>query len=297
VASGSGSTYGSIIEYEPGAIPVVSVVGLDDLKCALRYILRRAATDDSSDAVLVAGWPGSAKTSLTLNVIGLETAAGTSWRYVGVACHKLILGGHDHAQAELNNIVSRIRGSNDPTVLLLDEIDGIGELRRRGSTINEMTRTSMALLQDREVLRKAVIIGVTNYPNLLDEAVRQQFDHRLYIAPPDEETARAIIRSYGLDDTLAADVARHLFRQAEQLSGFFSGRALVNGCLKVRQLLQGNAFAGRSADDIANDISMYANLSPKELFEEYESEYKEFIRAARGQERQLSEAFRIRWGV
>ena len=91
-----------------------------------------------------------------------------------------------------------------PSVVFIDEVDSL--LCQRSSDENEATRrikTEFMVQLDganTNLDARVVIIGATNRPEELDEAVRRRFVKRLYIPLPDELSRRALL------ETLLADV-------------------------------------------------------------------------------------------
>lgn len=79
-----------------------------------------------------------------------------------------------------------------PAVVFIDEIDSL--LCQRSADENEATRrmkTEFLVQLDgagTDLDARVVIVGATNRPEELDEAVRRRFVKRLYIPLPDEES-------------------------------------------------------------------------------------------------------------
>jgi fidgetin-like protein 1 len=113
----------------------------------------------------------------------------------------------------------------EPAVIFIDEIDSL--LCQRSSDENEATRrmkTEFMVQFDgtnTNLQARVIIIGATNRPEELDEAVRRRFVKRLYIPLPDEESR------YGLITGLISQVTHNLtnaeIQQLVDLTDGYSG--------------------------------------------------------------------------
>jgi len=86
-----------------------------------------------------------------------------------------------------------------PSVVFIDEVDSL--LSQRSSDENEATRrikTEFMVQLDGANTKadsRVVIIGATNRPEELDEAVRRRFVKRIYIPLPDSDSRLALFRT------------------------------------------------------------------------------------------------------
>lgn len=115
-----------------------------------------------------------------------------------------------------------------PSVVFIDEIDSL--LCQRSSDENEATRrmkTEFLVQLDgahTDLGARVVIVGATNRPEELDEAVRRRFVKRLYIPLPDEESRKQLLNTllqkvaHKLSDSDIAEVVI----QTKGYSGIFS---------------------------------------------------------------------------
>lgn len=83
-------------------------------------------------------------------------------------------------------------------VLLLDELDAIGKRRGDDSDVGELKRLVTVLLQqiDDWPASAGLILGATNHPELLDQAVWRRFDVDVTFHQPDNSLREAAIRRY-----------------------------------------------------------------------------------------------------
>jgi len=140
--------------------------------------------------VLFVGPPGSGKTmtaealakqlKLPLYVIRLETLIT---RFMGETAAKLRL---------IFDETSRKRG-----VYLFDEFDAVGGNRAATNDVAEMRRVLNSFLQFMEEKNStdSIIVGATNYPDLLDRALLRRFDSVLEFQPPTPDQIKSIIKA------------------------------------------------------------------------------------------------------
>lgn len=141
--------------------------------------------------VLFVGPPGSGKTMtaealagemhLPLFVIRLESLIT---RFMGDTAAKLRL---------VFDETLRRRG-----VYLFDEFDAIGGHRKATNDVAEMRRVLNSFLQlmEQPNATDSVLLGATNYPELLDRALVRRFDLVLEFEKPSDEQVKALIRKY-----------------------------------------------------------------------------------------------------
>lgn len=143
-----------------------------------------------SRRLLFIGPPGSGKTmtaealagalKLPLFVIRLEALIT---RFMGETAAKLRLVFDETAKRR--------------AVYLFDEFDAVGGHRGATNDVAEMRRVLNSFLQFMEEpnATDSVIVGATNYPDLLDRALLRRFDLVLGFEAPDDEQIKAIVKS------------------------------------------------------------------------------------------------------
>lgn len=115
--------------------------------------------------------------------------------------------------------------ANQPAVVFIDEVDSL--LSRRSENEHESSRrlkTEFLVFLDGAGTgddERILIIGATNRPQELDEAVRRRFTKRLYISLPNEEARRDIITHHlrSLEHELREEDIDQLARDTDGFSG------------------------------------------------------------------------------
>ena len=119
-----------------------------------------------------------------------------------------------------------------PCIVFLDEIDSIAP--RRGSlgdsgVTERMVNQLLTSLDGIETLQGVVVIGATNRPDIVDNALVRsgRFDKMIYIPPPDRESRLKIFEVHTKNMPLSRDV--NLEELADKTDGYV-GADLENLC-------------------------------------------------------------------
>lgn len=167
--------------------------------------------------VLLFGPPGTGKT-----LIGKAIAHQSGATFFSISASSLMSKWIGEGEKTVKALFA-VAAFRQPSVIFVDEVDSL--LCQRSSDENEATRrmkTEFMVQLDGASTNadaRVIIIGATNRPEELDEAVRRRFVKRIYIPLPDEESRAELL------DTLLKDVRHgldqsHLQRLVEQTDGF-----------------------------------------------------------------------------
>lgn len=113
-----------------------------------------------------------------------------------------------------------------PCVLLLDELDALGKKRGSPLDVGELDRIVISLLQELEHSKPAgLVIGTTNLPTHLDNALWRRFDLDLSFRAPGKVVLARFVRNTAEQKrvTLPADVVRN----ASKAPSFAAAESLV----------------------------------------------------------------------
>ena len=159
---------------------------------------------DPPRGVLLHGPPGTGKTLLARAV---SHEAEATFLYVG---GPEIMGPyHGESEKHLREVFERA-AAQAPAIIFLDEIDSIAPKRElvRGEIERRVVAQLLALMDGLEPRRGVIVIGATNLPDALDEALRRpgRFDREIAVGVPDARGRREVIAIHTRAMPLAPDV-------------------------------------------------------------------------------------------
>jgi len=178
-------------------------------------LFRAGVLAEGTRGVLLFGPPGTGKTLLAR---ALASEAGASFLHITQS----VIKSKWYGEAEKNaNAVFTLARKRSPCIIFIDEVDAL--MSDRGDTsahnnnvLNEMMQEWDGLIQD----DKVVVLGATNRPYSLDEAVLRRFPRRLLVDLPSEEGRVAILTLQLKDNVLESSVdLEEVSRRAPGFSG------------------------------------------------------------------------------
>ncbi len=214
-------------------ISIDKVKGIDEILPDIKEVIELLKTKNQVNnlggrtpkAMLFDGAPGVGKTLLA-KVIAKETG------YNCIVVNGSSFAGQLQGQGTENikNLFKKAR-ENQPCIIFMDEIDGVG--RKRGQSFNgeDSDRTLNQLLVEMDGFstenENIFIIGATNFPERLDQALTRagRFDRHITIPLPNFKGRMDILNLYLSKVKSAEDI--NLESIAHHTSGF-SGAALEN---------------------------------------------------------------------
>ncbi|KTW25638.1 hypothetical protein T552_03498 [Pneumocystis carinii B80] len=139
--------------------------------------------------VLLYGPPGTGKTML-LRAIASETKA-----YVELVNGPSVIGKYlGETEANLCKIFENAK-KNQPSIVFIDEIDAIAPKRGEDTVERRIVATLLTLMDGMNSSGQIVVVGATNRPNTLDEALRRpgRFEKEIEIGVPDVDARLEIL--------------------------------------------------------------------------------------------------------
>ena len=217
--------------------------------------------------VLLYGPPGTGKTLLAK---ALATQGKTTFFNVSATTFASKWRGESEKLVRLLFEMARFYA---PSTIFIDEVDSVGTKRSDGD--NEATRRVMAEmlvqmdgvsgvndneeLSNEELKKKIVmVLGATNHPWDLDDALRRRFEKRVYIPLPNSVGRREMFRINLKEIKTASDVN---FDELVKQTDGYSGADIANVCreaalMPMRRNLKANK--GRDIEELVDDPSFRA---------------------------------------
>ena len=120
---------------------------------------------------------------------------------VNVGAEHFISSGLGDSEKNVARLFKAVEEYGKPCLVFLDEIDSIGGARRdtsgdMGGAVGAMNSTLTVILRKIESF-DGVLIGATNRPNSLDQALWRRFGMQIEVALPDDDARWAILKRYG----------------------------------------------------------------------------------------------------
>ena len=167
---------------------------------------------------LLFGPPGTGKTLLA-KAVARESEAN----FISARSSDLLSKWYGESEQQVARLFQRAR-QVAPTVIFIDELDSLAPARGSGlgepAVTERVVNTILAEMDGLEELQGVVVMGATNQPNLIDQALLRpgRFDELIYVPVPDNEGRRTILRIHTEKMPLGGDV--DLGALAERTEGY-----------------------------------------------------------------------------
>jgi len=192
---------------------------------------------DPPKGVLLTGPPGTGKT-LIARAVSSEVRA----HFIHVNGPEIIHKFYGESEAKLRQVFEEAR-RNAPSIIFLDEIDALAPKRAQvvGDVEKRVVAQLLALMDGLIERGEVMVIGATNMPDLVDQALRRpgRFDREITIGVPNRDGRRQILGIHSRRMPLAADV--ELEQLAEITHGYVGADLAVlckeAGMIALRRLL------------------------------------------------------------
>ncbi|MFH1306026.1 MAG: CDC48 family AAA ATPase [Candidatus Micrarchaeota archaeon] len=147
---------------------------------------------EAPKGVLIYGSPGTGKTLLAKAV-----ASESDANFIHIAGPELVSKFVGESEERLRQIFKDAE-ENAPSIIFMDEIDAIAPKREEvtGEVERRMVSQLLTLLDGLKTRGKVIVIGATNRPNSIDQALRRpgRFDREIELGVPDRNSRREILQ-------------------------------------------------------------------------------------------------------
>jgi len=183
-----------------------------------------------SGRILLFGPPGTGKTLLASAV-----ANGTDTTFFNVKFGAILSKWHGESSQLISTLFAAAR-EHAPAVVFIDEIDALTQARD-GSSDDSSRRVLNALLTELDGVRKTdneflMVIGSSNRPMDLDDAVVRRFDTRIHVPLPDIDSATEIVRIHTINGGVDFDGSPRSYARRETDVAASIPRTIAGACVR-----------------------------------------------------------------
>jgi len=233
-ALGFGKSRAKLLTEAHGRVTFEDVAGVDEAKQDLQEIVEFLRDPGKFQrlggriprGVLLVGPPGTGKTLIARAVAGEADAP-----FYSISASEFVEMFVGVGAARVRELFTEAK-KNAPSIVFIDELDGVGRARGTGlgGGHDEREQTLNQLLSEMDGFERGdlvVVIAATNRPDVLDAALLRpgRFDRRVVIDLPEAGARKAILGVHTRGKPLAADVD---LEQVAATTPGFAGADLAN---------------------------------------------------------------------
>jgi SpoVK/Ycf46/Vps4 family AAA+-type ATPase len=227
---------GTIVTPEAARVKFKDIASLEKTKESLQSLIalpllrpslfQHGVLKDSVSGVLLFGPPGTGKTMLAK---ALASECGSNFMNITASViFNMYVGEGEKNVKAIFTLARKIA----PCVIFIDELDSIFEARQSGhnmstkrEVVNEFMSEWDGLVSQNEGI---VVVGATNRPFDLDDAILRRMPRRILVDIPTEQERRDILKVQLKDELLADDVSLDDLAAKTKM---YSGSDLKNVCM------------------------------------------------------------------
>jgi transitional endoplasmic reticulum ATPase len=246
------------------------VGGLDEVKKGLTDNLIMAIKEPSKftkmgirppKGALLYGPPGCGKT-----LLGRAVATETGANMILVRGPEILSKWMGESEKAVREIFRKAKASS-PCVVIFDELDALAKFKSNEGGVGE-TILSQLLTEIEGVSSRVAVIGITNRPDIIDNALLRagRLDLVLYVSPPDEKGRLEIIKILTKKMPLSNDVKLQEIAIATQS---YTGADLAALCREAAVHAMRNQSSKISSHDFAASLKQVKPSITKEVDQWY----------------------------
>jgi transitional endoplasmic reticulum ATPase len=246
------------------------VGGLDEVKKGLTDNLIMAIKEPSKftkmgirppKGALLYGPPGCGKT-----LLGRAVATETGANMILVRGPEILSKWMGESEKAVREIFRKAKASS-PCVVIFDELDALAKFKSNEGGVGE-TILSQLLTEIEGVSSRVAVIGITNRPDIIDNALLRagRLDLVLYVSPPDEKGRLEIIKILTKKMPLSNDVKLQEIAIATQS---YTGADLAALCREAAVHAMRNQSSKISSHDFATSLKQVKPSITKEVDQWY----------------------------
>jgi len=220
---------------------------METVEWPLRYSsLYRHMNAIPPKGILLYGPPGTGKTLLAKAV-----ASESQANFISVKGPEFLSKWVGESEKAVRETFRKARQAA-PCVIFLDEVDSIAPVRGTASDSGVTERVISQLLTEMdglEALHNVIVIAATNRPDMVDPALLRpgRFDRLVYIAPPDLEARKEILRIHTKGRPLAEGV--DLDKLAPKMENFTGAEIAAVANEAVMLAIRDFVLSGEDVDE------------------------------------------------
>lgn len=195
---------------------------------AVAEFARFVASSNTSWAIMLFGWPGTAKTIFPRALARKLNEGGQPFGLAQIRCQGLTAKLNvDDVRQRLEQLDDFLARSADPKIIVFDELDAFAPKRRDNPSLLRLSTWVMDFFDsDSPRLEQTLLMGITNNPSEVDPAVRDRVPCSLYFDLPDRDVVEAMLGHIGMPQ--AGRVADELFQQLAGRREHATGRSVFS---------------------------------------------------------------------
>lgn len=240
-------------------------------------------------AVMIFGIPGTGKGLFPFTLAKhVREGYGIHFSLAHIKCDELVTIQNVSQALDMINRIMILSEKHSPTFIVFDEIDALSASLPGLSSVSAVyTRLMRKLVRD--LPSQTLMIGITNYPNNIDFAVRRRFQVSIYMEPTTVEITTKIIERI-LNRTDSEKLAQKLWEKLEENAFVPLGSDIAKACEMARELYA-SEDQQLSPERLVELLSATMPGANVETVKDYEQKHADLINRSKYQQEYWSKRY------